>query len=239
MTITRVTITGADNNSSVDEMIRLSQNYDFVEWGILFGSQTNIDRFPDERGLVNLYASLLPGNNIKLSGHLCGKYSRQVLENNDFTFVEFLNRFERIQLNYNFGNSSNKWLIGNLINYVSSPRNRHNFILQWNKSNQKQLYPYHKDGQFNYIHLLYDSSGGRGKEIEYIQEPLNTIFTGYSGGIGPDNIDKVISAIENTGNDKYVWIDMESKVRTDNKLDFNKVEEILKKVQQHIKKQSI
>ena len=67
------------------------------------------------------------------------------------------------------------------------------------------------------INLLYDGSGGFGREIEQVHTPDDNHFTGYAGGIKPENVVKIVNFIENSNpKDKKYYIDMESGIRTDN-----------------------
>jgi phosphoribosylanthranilate isomerase len=49
---------------------------------------------------------------------------------------------------------------------------------------------------------------------------------GFAGGIGPDNVKRVIREIS-AKVDAPFWIDMESGVRTDDRFDLNKVRRVL------------
>ena len=78
--------------------------------------------------------------------------------------------------------------------------------------------------------MLLDASGGKGidTEIEIFKSP-NKI--GYAGGINPDNVaDKLRFLLKNVSMGEF-WIDMESGVRTEDWLDLDKVEKILKSCQ--------
>jgi phosphoribosylanthranilate isomerase len=64
--------------------------------------------------------------------------------------------------------------------------------------------------------VLYDASCGKGIEITSLADPSGPVPCGYAGGIGPDNIGKIlnmVSGLEQTGDNKKVWIDMESSLR--------------------------
>lgn len=80
--------------------------------------------------------------------------------------------------------------------------------------------------------ILFDASKGTGKPIEHFPQPYHGFFCGYAGGIGPDNIDGVISKIEDMG-PGICTIDMESGVRTNDKFDLSKVEKVLNAVKYH------
>jgi hypothetical protein len=47
MKIDRVTITGADNNNTHEELLELQKKYPFVEWGILYSQKkAGENRYP-------------------------------------------------------------------------------------------------------------------------------------------------------------------------------------------------
>ena len=83
-------------------------------------------------------------------------------------------------------------------------------------------------------HVLYDSSGGRGTEIKSIQAPYMDIYTGYSGGLNPDNVEEICKQIQGHSNPSKVWIDMESGVRTEDVFDLEKVIKVLEIVKKFI-----
>ncbi len=60
--------------------------------------------------------------------------------------------------------------------------------------------------------VLYDASCGKGIEITSLPDAVGNIPCGYAGGIGPDNIGKILHMVANIkqSGEKKVWIDMES-----------------------------
>lgn len=222
MKIDRVTITGADDNTDVSVMRIASMVYPFVEWGILFSKQrTGTPRYPSSTKLQEILEQ-----GFQLSAHLCGQYSRDIMEGQDFCFLESLKGFKRAQINYNFGKSEG-WEIKWVIEWARS-HPEISLIFQSNYSNSRAIdiitkLPHPPSN----IHFLYDSSGGRGVEIANIQFPYKNHYTGYSGGIHPGNISGVCGKIAMHKSKDKVWIDMESGVRTEDELDYNKIFETL------------
>ncbi len=243
MEINKVTITGADNNSSVEKIIELSRKYPFVEWGILFSeSRVGSDRYPSFEWIKNLIANDTE-NILKLSGHICGKYCKEFLSNGP-DFIKNISpefktkKFKRFQLNYNFKTNINDIDLVYFLNRVDHHKKLSdvNFILQYNDSNKHFIeevvlkYIKHKD---KYFHYLFDSSGGNGILKEW-QEPLKEVYCGYAGGLNPENIVLELNRINQLVNDNTVWVDVESGVRTNNKLDFDKVESFLIECKKYI-----
>lgn len=230
MKITRVTITGADNDVLTHKLEELSKKFPFVEWGILFSSsKVGKQRYPDDAWIKRLL-----NHDVRLSAHFCGWYSRQVIEAANYDVIEELHpKFGRVQLNYSFGThtSFDKY---KFIQYANTHINR-DYIFQSNEKNWStvdKLVTFY--GNVPTIHVLYDESGGRGVEMKTIQSPCINNYTGYSGGIGPENIDKIIKGIVFHPNQSEVWIDMEGAVRTNNNFDLDKVEYILERCAPHV-----
>jgi HTH-type transcriptional repressor of NAD biosynthesis genes len=230
-----VTITGADDSIKPKDLFELSEKYPFVEWGILFSSKNNgkKTRYPSLEWVSELmeWSEL-----INLSAHLCGDYAKEVISGSDkgHEILKWLSpAFKRFQINYNFefGKSHNLREFHNLIDEFPN----RDFILQYNESNKKICDYYAK---LNCVQFLYDSSGGIGKEITNIPLPIENNFTGYAGGISPENIVSKIEEIKNKVQDTEIWIDMETSVRSDeDKLfDLNKVENCLILAQPYIAK---
>jgi hypothetical protein len=228
MQINRVTITGADDRTDLAELYAMWQLYPFVEWGILFSkSKEATPRYPSKTKILE-FASL----GIPLSAHFCGWHSRSIMEEQNFRLIDELpSDFSRVQVNYNFHNS-NGWQVKWVIDYAAKHPER-SIIFQANGSNGAAIELIRANLRSNNIHFLYDSSGGRGTEIDTIYPPFET-YTGYSGGIHPGNIEAVIAKLIRHKSKKNIWIDMESGVRTLNYFDPEKVDEVLQICNQYI-----
>jgi len=82
---------------------------------------------------------------------------------------------------------------------------------------------------------LYDSSGGKGISPSEWFPPVTgpnwqNYSTGYSGGLGPDNLKEELQNIASVVDSSVeqvcpIWIDMESKIRTGDKFDLDKVQQ--------------
>lgn len=226
MKINRVTITGADGKNTYSELLDLQKQYPFVEWGILFSkSKAGSNRYPTLEHMEEQFTGVL-----NLSAHFCGWYSKEVMENQNFDLITNLpKQFKRVQINYNFNNSE-KWNLMDLMVYAMEHPER-SIIFQYNENNANTLDVIIKGIREGYllppnIHFLHDASGGRGVKIQYAQEPFEN-YTGYSGGIDHENIGTICEQIFDSSNEKDVWIDMESGVRTNNEFDLEKVRVVL------------
>lgn len=228
MKIDKVTITGADDKTERAELYALWQHYPFVEWGVLFSkSKEATPRYPSRTKILEFAAWGMP-----LSAHFCGWHSREVMEGNNFRLVEELPQdFKRIQINYNF-HKSDGWQIKGILEWAYNHPERA-IIFQYNQSNAAACELMMAKLSSDNIHFLYDSSGGRGTAIDEIRPPFRT-YTGYSGGIHPDNIHQVAQKIYKNRLKYNVWIDMESGVRTENEFDTDKVGEVLEICQSYM-----
>ena len=176
----------------------------------------------------------LVGNGLTLSAHFCGWWAKQVLEEKNYSLVDNLHQdFKRVQLNYNFRNSANHNLIP-LLNYANENPNRA-IILQYNKSNAEILGNFVNNNQLPHnIHFLYDSSGGRGTEIERIDITIGHQYTGYAGGLNPDNVERICQMIVDDFEQVDTWIDLETGARTNDEFDLDKVRDITLKTSKFI-----
>jgi hypothetical protein len=145
---------------------------------------------------------------------------------------ELPNDFGRVQINYNF-HKSDGWQVKWIIDYAADHPER-SIIFQANNSNGAAIELIRAKLRSTNIHFLYDSSGGRGTEIDTIYPPFET-YTGYSGGIHPGNIEPVVTKLIRYKSRSNIWIDMESGVRTENDFDPEKVGEVLEICNQYIK----
>jgi hypothetical protein len=194
MKINKITITGADNNTNIEEMVELTKQYPFVEWALLFTkNREGTQRYPSQEWLNKVTeVGWLP-----LSAHFCGWWAREVLENQNFSLIAFLENYQRVQLNYSFTRSK-KWNLGEFmkfckygLDFMKGTKLQKEVILQYNRGNSRIIdnleeIEYQMPESVNF---LYDDSGGRGTVIESIQPPIKESYTGYAGGISDENIE--------------------------------------------------
>lgn len=231
MKINKLAIAGADNKVNQLDLVNLSNQFPFIEWSILLSkNKEGQQRYPTEE-----YVKELSERNIPLSAHFCGWWAKQVLEESDFELIWKLpDSFKRIQLNYNFKNSSGYRLPALLRFAIRCPSK--SIILQFNKSNADVLRTFAEEPLLpTNIHFLYDSSGGYGKEIERIAPTIGEQYTGYAGGMNPENIEKICQMISDDPETVDTWVDLESGARTNNEFDLSKVLDIANKVNKFIR----
>jgi hypothetical protein len=200
-----ITFTGADDRTDVDGMRALSARYP-IEWGVLFS--------PHRQGQDNRYPggeaqSRLAWSGLRLAAHLCGSHARSIMAGEELHVPVDLGIFKRIQINHTEPSVS----AINAFRAGWGPR----CIVQ----TRGLTFPRNTS-----VDWLFDTSGGRGKEPEAIP-PYPGRLVGYAGGIGPDNVRSVIERIAATG---PYWIDMESKVRSDDWFDLSLCEQVCRAV---------
>lgn len=229
MKIDKVTITGADDRTSYNDLLTLQEDFPFVEWGILFSnSKEGQFRYPSAEHRKAQFIGEL-----NLSAHFCGWWARQVIEEGNYSLItELPKQYRRVQLNYNFGHS-NKFKLDWLRNHAEDTDRR--IILQLNQSNTIILDKWiSKENVSSKVHFLFDASGGRGTQINKIQRPVGGHYTGYAGGITIDNLDSICCDIIRVKDAATVWVDLESGARTNNVFDLELVRALLEKFSLHV-----
>ncbi len=238
--INKVTITGADNNTDIKDLMKLSQEYPFVEWGVLISdSRMGSDRYPQFEWIKKIaYAKQLIHHDMQLSLHICGNLCRQILKGEEpdllFQFPYLIGYFNRAQLNFNINNYELDYSKFMKLLFMIRNNSETNIIFQYNQSNKDFVESLIEFGDDNW-NFLYDASGGRGVLRSDWSKPLKK-YTGYAGGLDPDNLEEEIQAILKVTKDVPVWIDVESGVRTNNKFDLDKVTKFLEISKKYITK---
>jgi hypothetical protein len=209
MRLERVTITGADDATRPHDLCALSDQFPFVEWGILFSErrQGKEPRYPSIGWIYDLLMRV--HSSIQLSAHLCGQYARDAVSG-PFLWAlmrpDYLERFQRIQIN---GAEKTEQVVDRLAYYGRHFEDK-KFILQVREFGR----PY-AVSEFE-AERLFDRSGGRGIETTDLPDPDPVAHCGYAGGFGPDNLEGVLGSLSSLADhDRTFWVDMETKVRSD------------------------
>lgn len=247
MRLDRVTITGADDLTPIDRMFEISREFPFVEWGIL-SSESNFagsPRFPSTNWCERLIVA--SQGRLKLSLHLCGRWVRELLMGrNELPGDCISGAFQRVQLNFHAERTEcdpTAFFAALLEMDIDS---RKQWIFQHDGAGGNDHHDaVHAEG-FDGKHIdavaLFDVSGGAGivpkewPEPEYIEssdgETEQYAYHGYAGGLGPDNVlaelERIRKVVDGVNETTRVWIDMETQVRTDERLDLDKVVAVLR-----------
>lgn len=212
--ITKVTITGADNSIKHDGLIEITKGYPFVEWGILLSrNQVGNLRFPSISWLRQLFDI---HNEFQLAGHLCGLYAREILMGRMGVILDDLNimwrMFGRIQINTH-GQKHPYSATG--LSEILERFSDKEFIFQYDEANTALIEEMMALGHKN-ISTLFDMSHGAGILPHSWPKPIPGIKCGFAGGLGPKNLREQIPVIQQVAGEAETWIDMETKVRSDN-----------------------
>jgi len=233
MRLTRVTITGADDDVEPAQLGNLSRRYPFVEWGILFSkTREGQPRYPSFKWRQSLEQVWEQNRAMNLSAHLCGELARQTLAGRE----EWIGRVEstpyvRVQLN-GFGRSAYDGIVGLMHTYLTRQ-----WILQVYDDDTLAMacnLCRVRGGSHRFV-ILFDASGGTGTAPKKWPAPPNTWHIAYSGGITPENFASVVEglsvlrppgALSSPVPDTF-GVDLETGARTGDKFDLEKVALIL------------
>jgi phosphoribosylanthranilate isomerase len=235
MKLFRVTITGADDAVNIQDLLALSRQYPFVEWGLLLVKEDRMGtpRNPSLSWIANFFEACFDTDIMpNLSAHLCGQRARDVVTNQFLWLPPNGILFDRVQLNLRVN------LMGDIdldklgrLQFISPGRPE--FILQYHGVEKRWL-NVEKISGLNptipvkgAIAVLFDASGGKGISPNSWQPPFYGMRCGYAGGLNPDNLEEQLTKIAFVAGDETVWIDMETGVRTDNQFDLDKVNRCL------------
>ncbi len=253
MLLDRVTITGADDDTPIAKMLRISKDFPFVEWGIL-ASESNekgAPRFPN-RGWCEFLLKNAP-DEMQLSLHLCGRWVRQLLLGVDELPGDGIDpKFRRVQLNFHAERTKCKPTgFFQALLTLDGPKPRQ-WIFQHDGSGGNDHHDAVNAEAYENNHVdavaLFDVSGGAGivptewPAPEYIAasdgDREDYAYHGYAGGIGPDNvlteIERIRKVVDKVDDHCRIWIDMETRVRTNERLDLDKVVAVLEACRGHV-----
>lgn len=225
MILSTVTISGVDDTVEPQALAELSKAFDFVEWGVLLGPSEWMGkkpRFPSFGWLERLRRWCVGSGQMRLSGHLCGHQARWLLAGSYTPTTEY-GRFwpmlSRAQVN-TAGHETTLAEAG--VTVMKSLGQQ--WILQQDGHNNHLLERVVEMGLSAVG--LYDMSYGKGR-VAGDWPAADDLRLGYAGGLSPDNLEDHLPRIATAGIGRRIWIDMESGVRTENRLDVGRVLRVL------------
>jgi len=226
--LTRVTITGADDTVSVDQLLDLQEKHPFVEWGILISQSHQSQlapRFPSAQWLEEVRYLGLTGK-LKLSLHVCGRWTRDMLTGGSTMPYNYVHGFDRIQLNFHAEDAPCRIEgLSACVRYYGdyAPNAKRQFIFQIDGSGGNKhftdLHQYWEGGEKLDAVPLFDVSGGKGivpaswPSAAY-RSAGKLMCHGYAGGLGPHNLGEQLPKISAAAGDADYWVDMETHVRS-------------------------
>lgn len=224
------TLTGADEHINPDDLWSLSMRFPFVEWGILYSNNRQGDgRYPSFEWINALVkkngAPAVRGKLPNFALHICGGAVHEFIADPHGSAVGKVvsgGGFQRVQLNFNIQRKSIDMV--NLRRALDLCRAK-TIITQHNDNNQGVWRCL--GGMRNHA-VLFDASGGSGRECAHWPEPLvksnpglgeeEYPVCGYAGGLGPDNVAENLLRIHAAADGHPYWIDMEGRLRDKNDL---------------------
>mmetsp|Transcript_29215 Transcript_29215/g.80266 ORF Transcript_29215/g.80266 Transcript_29215/m.80266 type:complete len:257 (-) Transcript_29215:72-842(-) len=209
---------GADDSVDPRLLGLIAHAYPIVEFGVLFR--------PDKEGQpryataawAEKFGRVVRASKIKAAAHLCGARVNQVLDG-DSGFLSQLESwgFGRVQINATAVNGVDTSKLDeqapNLLSLAEKLPTLE-FILQKNEETAPLWEAILKIGIPKNMSMLVDESKGTGVAAKSWPSPPTGYEIGYAGGIGPSNIDKVLSDVMEAANGRSIWIDMESSLRS-------------------------
>ncbi len=224
-------MTGADDSTDQSRLIEISKEYPFVEWGILVSRNSQgSSRFPSEQWRNNFAEVLMESPKINLSCHVCGTYVKELLMGSG-RFIGEIGKlwgfFDRMQINTHGIKHQFEFAA------IAGLKELHKeIIFQYDAANTAIM----DWAYINHVRCsaLFDMSHGAGVLPEEWLKPLEAVKCGYAGGLSPDNITEQLALIESKVGDYELWIDMETKVRSNNDqlFDLDKVVAVLETCKQ-------
>lgn len=248
MQLDRVTLTGADDSVSVNDLIRLSSEFPFVEWGILVHQATAsvsasswAPRWPSLSWLMGLQSQSRHIHRMQLSLHLCGHWVRELLVGRNHIPASFFDEFQRVQLNFHAENTPCETVAFHQALRQSAKGREIIFQIDDNGGNEHMAALWDEiDRGSGHIDTvpLFDVSGGAGvvphewPKPSYMANDSDYVYHGYAGGLGPDNVLSELHRIAAAAGDCRIWIDMETKIRSklDSVFDLEKCRSVLEQV---------
>lgn len=228
--LTLVSITGADDRTDISELACLTQHYPFVEWALLYGPKEGSPRNPSSPWRTAFFDANLPCSK---AVHLCGKSA--FLELMAGTLPKEVLRADRVQLNINARRAD--FTPAEVLDvYRQALEHYPAVILQLHEATKPLIEEFVgglSPEDAVRTHVLLDESRGTGVVPRSWTVPAEAglAYCGFAGGLGPDNIHEVLNLLAPVG--RAFWVDMESRVRTQNALDLAKVRQVLESANYH------
>lgn len=235
--LNKVTLTGADDSCDPIQLIEMSKEFPFVEWGILFGS-TERQRFPSRKWISNLVESRVNyQNDASLSLHLCGARLRAISRGDpDLEDIIGSERcaFQRVQLNglqrefgvdervlSSFCKMDGGWWDPEIIFQINGDNDG-----LWKAVARRYA-----------VSVLFDRSGGKGITPSEWPAPHQEIPCGWAGGLGPHNVVEEVQNIQKLAwPAMQFWIDMETNLYDeDGRFSLEKCRQVLEAVRPLVK----
>jgi hypothetical protein len=198
MHISRITLTGADEYTNIEQLIDLVNRFPAVEVGLLYtATPEGRNRYPSRDWLRRAAAALTE----RVAIHVCGGGARQELLSGNLS--DLTRHAPRVQVNGRVAIAEAE-VLARLVGTL---------ITQHNESNLPLLEVHARNHA-----LLIDASGGRGLSPQSWEPPATEKLVGFAGGMGPENLAAEYARIYPVSKEG-AWVDMEGKLRVDDRFD--------------------
>ena len=228
-----VSLTGADDEVPPEALFALQQRFPSVEWALLYLPEKEGQPRNPTTAWRSQFLDVCAGAHTAL--HLCGtQVFRGILSG---VIPDEFSRYGRLQLNINARRQEFTELEVVAV-YTALLDAGHQLILQCHEATEPLIVEFlqglRTSQYIERVDVLFDASRGKGQQPEAWpagHQFLAGTRCGYAGGLAPDNVAENLAKIqERRGQLGAYWLDMESGVRTDNRFDLQKVEQVLQSV---------
>ncbi len=232
----RIVLAGPDESVEPKLLWECSQRYPFVEWGVLYSpTREGLDRYPGQAWREDFMALAQDGT-MRTAIHLCGPAVMGWAQREPATWA-LAEPYERVQLNFN--SQREQWQATNQLSRLAkaSADSGKVCVIQHNRNNTDSVIEgFARLMTPQTLHVLYDASGGHGTALTTYLPPWTkdnvSYYTGYAGGIGPDNVVHHALSILDLYPTQQFWLDMESAIRTNDCWDHAKVLSVLSQIEE-------
>jgi hypothetical protein len=234
----RISFIGVDERTDLDAILNMKDGVNHwhfpLEFGVLFSKtkqQKGNNRYPSTDAVKSIGKKL--HGKVITSLHLCGSSVKEFL-NLESEYLELVEHYDRIQLNFRIKDATDQNEMFDMASKIATAAEwcGKPLIIQYNDNKAHLVHFLINDIDLeDIIHVLFDASGGYGVELDKPLPAFDNVLCGYAGGIGPDSVQSILSKIYDANYvDTIFYIDMESKIRTDDWFDVEKCQEVIEKV---------
>jgi len=204
--IATITLTGADERTSIDDLVNLLVDFPHLEIGLLYtANPEGRNRYPSLEWLHKAIDALQGGSAV----HICGGSARKQLLGGELT--RLLAPVSRIQVNGVITADEVK-AASVAIEHPWHPQNRQ--VITQHQIDNAYLSTLSTFLTSDTHALLVDGSGGRGLSPDKWIRPDSSKRIGFAGGLGPDNLAAELPKIAAIASEHgRSWVDMEGRLR--------------------------
>lgn len=232
-----ISFTGADDATNVDQLVALDQQSKLpIEWALLILQEKEGQaRNPTAETRTKIRKAVK-----HCAAHLCGELAFKQLAREDQLYgrtplIDELKTYDRVQVNINARKQT------------FSPASVYKIYEILHLRGIKTIFQYYDEAAEGIDlfmeqhpnklhHVLFDASKGKGVTPSDWPIPFYIDYCGYAGGINDLNAAAVHASVQSKYDaiglsEQPYWLDMESGIRTSNKLDIDKCWKVVEALQ--------